>query len=60
MTEEQITKWMQERIGKRNFTDAAELAKGFLDEHNITEVMDPQFSMAISAGFKLADEIAGC
>ena len=60
MTEEQITKWMQERIDNRDFTDAAGLAKEFLDEHNITNVVDPEFSMTISAGFKLVNIIAGC
>ena len=60
MTEEQITNWMQERIDNRDFTDAAGLAKGFLDEHNITNVLDPEFSKAMDAGFSLAEEIAGC
>ena len=58
MNEEQIITWMRERISTNNFTDAASLASEFLDEHNITNTLDPDFSATIDAGFKLADEIA--
>jgi hypothetical protein len=58
MTEEQISKWMKQRVAERNFTDAAGLAREFLAENNITDVMDPQFNMAMNAGFSMAEEIA--
>ena len=58
MNEEHIVSWMRERISGGNFTDAASMAKEFLDENNITNVLDPDFSKTMNAGFKLADEIA--
>jgi len=58
MTEEQIALWMKKKVQERNFTDAASLARQFLSEHNITDVLDPRFNMAMNAGFSLAEEIA--
>ena len=58
MTEEQISKWMKQRVAERKFTDAASLAREFLSKHNITDVLDPQFNMAMDAGFGMAEEIA--
>ena len=58
MNEEQITKWMKERIDRRDFTDAAGLARDFLQEHDINNVLDPDFSKTMDAGFLLAGKIA--
>ena len=44
VTEDQITKWMKERIEKRDFTGAAGLSKDFLYEHDISNVFAPQVS----------------
>ena len=60
MNEEQIIKWMKKRITNRNFTDAAGLAREFLQEHEITDTLDPDFSRTINAGFKVANDIASC
>lgn len=60
MTEEQIITWMKEKIARRDFADASSMAKEFLDEHNITDTLDPEFSRTISAGFKVANDIANC
>ena len=58
MTEEEIVKWMKKRVEQKNFTDAATLAREFLAEQKIIDVLDPQFSMAMDAGFSLAETIA--
>ena len=57
-TEKEIVKWMKKRVEQKNFTDAAGLAREFLAEQNVTDVLDPQFSMAMDAGFSMADAIA--
>ena len=49
---------MKKRVEQKNFTDAATLAREFLAEQNITDTMDPKFSMAMNAGFSLAETIA--
>lgn len=59
MTEEQVCKWMEARIQQGSFTDAASLARDFLEAHKITDVRDPNFSLVIDAGLKMAGEIAG-
>jgi hypothetical protein len=56
MTEEQIMKWMREKIRQDGFSDMASLAKEFLDSHRVTDVLDPNFSRAMDAGFRLAKE----
>ena len=38
--------------------DAASLARQFLDEHHVHNVLDPTFQQVMDAGFKLAGEIA--
>lgn len=58
MTEEQIIKWMRNRVKTNGFTDAATLAQEFLETHDINNTMDPTFSRTIDAGFKLANELA--
>ncbi len=57
MMEEQIVKWMREKVKRDGFTDAASLAREFLDTHNITNVLDPEFSRTMDAGFRIAKEV---
>jgi len=57
MTEEQIIQWMYEKIKKDGFTNATSLAESFLQEHRITDVLDPAFSMTLDVGFKVAQDI---
>ncbi|HOK96667.1 MAG TPA: hypothetical protein PK052_10425 [Anaerohalosphaeraceae bacterium] len=57
MTEEQIVKWMRERVQKNGFTDATSLAESFLKEYKISDALDPIFSRSLDAGFKVAQEI---
>lgn len=57
MTENQIMDWMQNKVKEGEFTDAASLAKEFLHSHEITNSLDPDFSKALDAGFKVAQEI---
>ncbi len=57
MTEEKITQWMHEKVKKDGFTNATSLAESFLQEHRITDVLDPDFSLTLDVGFKVAQEI---
>jgi hypothetical protein len=58
MTEDKIIEWMRSKISTGQYTDAASLARAFLDHYDIKNTNDPNFTMTIDAGFKLADEIA--
>lgn len=60
MTEEPIISWMKEELARKDFTDASSMAKAFVDEHNITDTLAPEFSKTINAGFKVANDIASC
>ena len=57
MTEKEIMDWMKSKVNEGGFTDAASLAKEFLHSHSITNSLDPDFSKAMDAGFKVAQEI---
>ena len=57
MTEDQIVHWMREKVKKDGFSNATSLAESFLQEHQITDVLDPDFSATLDAGFKVAQEI---
>ena len=57
MTEKEIMEWMKNKVKDGNFTDAAGLAREFLHTHNITNSLDPDFSKALDAGFKVAQEV---
>ncbi len=59
MTEEQIMKWMREKVKQDGFTDAASLASEFLRSHNIDTSLAPEFSKTLDAGFKVAQEVFG-
>ncbi len=57
MTENEIMQWMRDTVKKDGFRDAASLAREFLDTHEITESLDPEFSTALDASFKIAQEV---
>ena len=57
MTEKEIMNWMKTKVEDKGITDAASLAKEFLQSHSITNSLDPNFSKALDAGFKVAQEI---
>jgi hypothetical protein len=59
MTEEQILRWMRDKVKREGFKDAAGLAKEFLESHDITNVFDPEFSRTMDAGFRVAREVYG-
>ena len=59
MTEEQIMQWMREKVKKDGFSDAGSLAQNFLQSHNVTDSLDPDFSKTLDAGFKIAQEMHG-
>jgi hypothetical protein len=49
--------WMRDKVKRDGFTDAASLAEEFLQTHNVTDTLDPDFSKTLDAGFKVAQEI---
>ena len=57
MTEEKIVQWMHEKVKKDGFINATSLAESFLQEHHITDVLDPDFSLTLDVGFKVAQEV---
>jgi hypothetical protein len=57
MTEYEITEWMREKIRDDGFTDATSLAESFLRAHQISDALDPVFSLSLDVGFKVAQEI---
>lgn len=57
MTEKEIVNWMHENVKDNGFTDTASLAKEFLRTYDITNSLDPDFSKALDAGFKVAQEV---
>ena len=59
MNEDQILKWMRDKVKTEGFTDAASLAQGFLESHGTIDVNDPDFTRTLDAGFKIAQEIHG-
>lgn len=58
ITETTIKNWMRQRLAEGSCDTAAGLAREFLEEHNIRDVLSPDFSRVIDAGFSLAPEIA--
>lgn len=57
MTEKEILNWMRNKVKNDGFTDAATLAEGFLDTHNVTDALHPDFTKSLDAGFKIAQEV---
>jgi hypothetical protein len=58
VTKESVTQWMRQRIADGNYDTAASLAREFLDQHQIHDVLSPDFDCVIKVGFSLATEIA--
>jgi len=59
LTEKYVMDWMRSRIRGGQFQDAASLAREFLQENQIDDVLSPDFRLVMDAGFKMVDEIAG-
>ncbi len=57
MTEHEIMEWMRGKVKTEGFSDAASIAGEFLEKHNITNSLDPNFSKTMDAGFKVAQEV---
>lgn len=57
MTEEQIINWMRQKVSRHGFSDATSLAEEFSREHHINDALDPDFSLSLDVGFKIAQEI---
>lgn len=57
MTEEHILDWMRQKVREDGFTNATSLAESFLQAHRINDALDPDFSLSLDAGFKIAQEI---
>lgn len=57
MNEKDIMNWMQNKVKQEGFSDAASLAKEFLQSHSITNSLDPDFPKVLDAGFKIAQEV---
>ncbi len=58
LTEDAVLKWMRRRIAAGQYDTAASLAREFLGEHNIHDVLDPDFACVMDVGFRLAPEMA--
>ena len=57
MTEKEIISWMQDKVKKDGFTDAASLARSFLSTHKIDNSLNPDFSKTMDATLKIAKEV---
>ena len=57
MNEEQILDWMRNKVRRDGFSNATSLAESFMQEHHISDVLDPEFSRSLDAGFKVAQEV---
>jgi hypothetical protein len=57
MNEKEIMQWMRGKVKKDGFSSAASLAQEFLQTHELTDSLHPDFSKTLDAGFKIAQEI---
>ncbi len=57
MTEQTIINWMRNKVREEGFSNATSLAESFLQAHHINDALDPDFSLSLDAGFKVAQEI---
>ena len=57
MTEQEIMDWMRDRVRTDGFTNATALAESFLKAHHINDALDPDFSLSLDVGFKVAQEV---
>jgi|LAHU01.1.fsa_nt_gb hypothetical protein len=58
ITEQAIKNWMRQQLAEKQYDNAAALAREFLEQHQIRDVLSPEFNRVISVGFELAPEIA--
>lgn len=58
ITEQAIKNWMRQQLAEKQYDNAAALAREFLEQHQIHDVLSPEFNRVISVGFELAPEIA--
>jgi hypothetical protein len=58
ISETMIKDWMRQRLAAGQCDSAAELAREFLEEHQIRDVMSPEFGRVMDVGFSLAMEFA--
>jgi len=58
ITEDTVLKWMRRRLASGNYDSAADLARQFLQEHQIDNTLSPEFACVMEVGFRLAPEIA--
>lgn len=58
INESVIKNWMRQRLAEGTCDDAASLAREFLQEHQIRDVLSPDFAKVMDVGFSLAPEIA--
>lgn len=49
---------MRQQLAEKQYDNAAALAREFLEQHQIRDVLSPEFNRVISVGFELAPEIA--
>ena len=58
IAEETVLKWMRQRPADSHSGNAARMAREFLDEHLICDILSPDYSLAINACFTFATAIA--
>ncbi len=57
MTQKQISDWMYGQIRMVGFSNATSLAESFFQVHRVGDPLDPVFSLALDAAFRIAQEI---
>ena len=58
MTQEAIIEWIRARLEHAHYAQAADLARDFYEEHQISRTSDPNFRQFMNASIYLANEIA--
>ena len=58
ISETMIKDWMRQRLAAGDCDNAEALAREFLEEHQICDVLSPDFNRVMDVGFTLAPEIA--
>ena len=57
MNEKEIMNWMRNKVKQNGFSDAASLTEEFLQTHEVSDSLHPDFTKTLDAGFKIAKEI---
>lgn len=52
-----VKNWMYNHLKKNKFINAMSLSDSFLLEHNITDVLDPSFSVVVDTAYAVASEM---